>query len=261
MDLINHNIDIEKMYKYQLDEKKDAEYEKYLKYLNLYFQESGKKDIYKKEYKDGKYILIDKKNPSKQIILTPSKFINMHELYFELKRESELALLKISNLISSKSNITDENRDDFDKLKKLYKSYHNKIIDIDNINNTFYEEIGLLLKEKIEKTNDLQKFYIKRTIEYEKIETMINEVLKKNLIIIYKKNKKIPSMQEINKIAKEYNIPSKELEKWFGWIESIYHYGLVNMELYKINNLIEEKEKTFLNNTNYLIIEKPVIIS
>ena len=185
----------------------------------------------------------------------------MHELYFELKRESELALLKISNLISSKSNITDENRDDFDKLKKLYKSYHNKIIDIDNINNTFYEEIGLLLKEKIEKTNDLQKFYIKRTIEYEKIETMINEVLKKNLIIIYKKNKKIPSMQEINKIAKEYNIPSKELEKWFAWIESIYHYGLVNMELYKINNLIEEKEKTFLNNTNYLIIEKPVIIS
>ena len=32
MDLINHNIDNEKMYKYQLDEKKDSEYEKYLKY-------------------------------------------------------------------------------------------------------------------------------------------------------------------------------------------------------------------------------------
>ena len=257
MDLINHNVDIEKMYKYQLD--KDKEYEKYLKYLNLYFQESGKKDIYKKEYKDGKYILIDKKNPSKQIILTPSKFINIHELYFQLKTESELALLKISNLISSKSNITDENRDDFDKLKKLYKSYHKKIIDIDNINTNFYEEIGLLLKKKIEKTNDLQKFYIKRSITYEKIEIMIDEILKKNLIIIYKKNKKIPSVTEINKIGKEYNVPSKELEKWFDWIESIYHYGLVNMELFKINKLIEEKEKIFLNHTNYLIIEKPEV--
>ena len=261
MNLINHNIDIENMYKYQLDEKKDIEYEKYLKYLNFYFQESGKKDIYKKEYKDGKYILIDKKNPSKKIILTPSKFININELYFELKTESELALLKISNLISSKSNITDENRDNFDNLKKLYKSYHKKIIDIDNINNIFYKEIGILLNEKIEKTNDLQKFYIKRSISYNKIEIMIDEILKKKLIIIYKKNKKIPSVLEINKIAKEYNIPSKELEKWFDWIESIYQYGLVNTELFKINKLIEEKEKIFLNNTNNLIIEKPKIIS
>jgi hypothetical protein len=89
---------------------------------------------------------------------------------------------------------------------------------------------------------------------------MISEPLKTKLIKLFKdKNKKIPGISEINKIAKENSIPSKEIEKWFSWIESVYFYRLVKNELLEINKIIESKENNFENNTNYMIIKKPVI--
>ena len=254
------NINIEKIYKDQINDINNKEYEKYLKYLNFFFSKYNKKDKYNKEYLDGKYILIDKNNPNKKIIITPTEFIDIHKIYFELKNYSELFLSKISSLIESKNNITEEDREQFELYKKKYMLYHDKLNSIDSINKEFYDEMAILLNTKIEKSNMLAKYYQKRILDYKNINVMINEKLKYKLIKYFKENKnKIPSLSIINKIAKENFIPSIEIERWFSWIETVYFYRLVNIEIVKINKEINDKDENFDINTRYMIIKKPTL--
>jgi hypothetical protein len=89
---------------------------------------------------------------------------------------------------------------------------------------------------------------------------MIPEILKNKLISKFKENnKKIISLAEINKIAKENNIDSKEIEKWFIWIEVTYFYLLTHNEIVIIKKKINTKEKDYDMNTNYMIIKKPIL--
>ena len=86
---------------------------------------------------------------------------------------------------------------------------------------------------------------------------MIPEKLKKQLIKIYKEhNKNKPNLKEINKIAKDNNISSNEIEKWFDWIEIMYKYLIAQNEINNINKIIEERERQFEINTKNLIIQK-----
>ena len=155
MNIIDENVDIKQMYEYQSEELNSEEYKEYIKYLNFFFSKDNKKDKYSKDSLNGKYILIDKQNPSKKIIITPSEFINIHKLYIELKKYSEIILSKISIIIESKNNITEENRKEFDYLKNKYVSSQIKLKNIDAINKSFYEELEILLSKKIEKSNEL----------------------------------------------------------------------------------------------------------
>jgi hypothetical protein len=248
------------MYNYQLQELDSEEYKMYLKYLNIYFLKDFKKEKFIKECLDNKYILIDKKNPAIKITITPSYFINIHQLYIDLKKYSDELLIKISNIISSKNNITEENRKEFEFLKKKYLSYQEKTKDIELINQDYYKELKLLLNEKMEKLDDLVKYYKKRNNDYDQIEVMIKETLKNKLIKIFKENnKKIPNLNEINKIAKENLIASNEIEKWFKWIESVYFYMLVKNEINELDKNINVKENNFDMNTHYMILKKPII--
>jgi hypothetical protein len=62
-------FNVNEMLKYDLD---SDEYKKYLEYLNIFNkQEDGKTDQYKKEITEDSYILIDKKDPNKKIIIPP----------------------------------------------------------------------------------------------------------------------------------------------------------------------------------------------
>ena len=183
MNIIDEKVDIKEMYEYQSEELNSEEYKEYLKYLNFFFSKDNKKDKYSKDFLDGKYILIDKQNPSKQLIITPSEFINIHKLFIELKKYSEIILSKISNIIESKNNITEENRKEFDYLKNKYVSSQIKLKNIDAINKTFYEELEILLSKKIEKSNELTKYYQKREYSYLQIENMIPESVKNKLIV------------------------------------------------------------------------------
>jgi hypothetical protein len=260
MNLNEDDLNIKNMYNYQLNELDDEEYNIYLKYLNIYYSKDHKKEKYTKDYIDSKFILIDKKNPSKKISITPSVFIDINKLYIDLKTNSNELLIKISNIIDSKNNITEENRNNFENLKKKYISFENKIKNIDDIYENHYKELELLLNKKIENLDNLVKYYKKRNHEYSQINEKIQENLKKKLINIFKENnKKIPTINEINKIAKENLVASNEIEKWFNWIEAVYFYMLVKNELVELNNKIDEKEKSFDINTHYMIIKKPVI--
>jgi len=259
MNSIEDNLDILKMYNYQNKELNSNEYNEYIKYLNIFFSKEHKKDEkYNKEFFDGNYILIDTKNPNKKITITPSKFINIQQLYIELKKYSEEILYKISNLIESKNNITEDNRKEFDYLKDKYVLFRKNINDIDIINKDYYNDLKILKKKKIDKSYDLAKYYQLRKNNYSNIIT--NENVKKNLIKKFSENnKKIPNDTVINKIAKEYKMASSQIESLFKWIESSYFYLLIKNELTEINNKIKNKETDFNKNTKYMIIKKPII--
>lgn len=260
MNLMNDNLNITKMYKYQLEDLNSEDYQKYIKYLELFFTKEHKKEKYTKEILNGQYILINKNDPSKKIVITPAEFINIHKLYIELKEYSELILFKISTIIESKNNITDENRTEFENLKKRYVLYRDQLKNINSINKDFYNEMKILLNKKIDKSNELAKYYQKRNYDYSNIQMMIPEKLKSNLIKVFKENnKKIPSTAQINKIAKENVIPSNEIENWFIWIETVYFYRLIKDEILIIDNEIKIKEEKFDINTKYMIIKKPDI--
>jgi hypothetical protein len=257
MEFIENNFELLKMYKYQKEEKNSKEYQEYLKYLEIYFSKNNKKDnLYKKEYVDGNYILINEKNPENKIIISSSKFINIHELYIKLKEYSEEIMYKIINLIETKNNITEENRKEFDNIKNKYILCLKNLNDIEILNKEFLNETELLYNQRLEKSYDLAKYFRIRKNNY--IKFNMNENVKNKLIKRFKENNnKIPSNIIINKIAKEFNSSSSEIESLFKWIESSYFYLLVKDELNKINVEIKEKEDNFDQITKYMIIKKP----
>ena len=255
-----NNVNIKKMYKYKLEDLNKDEYEKYLKYLNFFFAKPHSKDKCNRAYMNGKYVLIDKTKSSKKITITPTEFVNIHSMYLELKEYCDLILFKINNLIETKSNITEDHRYEFDTLKKNYMSAKEKLKDIETINDDYYKEIETSFDKKINLSNEMAKYYQKRNDAYYKIEVFISESLKKKLIYMYKvNNKKIPSLSIINKVSKENGIPSIEIEKWFDWIESVYQYMSIKMNLNKLDDEIREIENNFDMNTKYMVIKKPVI--
>ena len=260
MNIIDDNINIKKMYDYQLNKIDNSDYENYIKYLGFFFTKNSKKNKYDKEFLNGEYILIDKNDTNKKIKITPSKFINIHKLYYSLKNESNSILIKISNLIENNHNITEDDRKEFDFLKIKYQSFKEKINDINIINQNFYNEMQELIQQKIEKSNKLYIYYQKRRDEYKSINTMISEKLKNDLIVLFNNNnKKILNDKEINKISKDNGIPSEDIEKWLKWIEYSYLYILLKDELNKLNNEIKQKDNDFDLNTNYMIIKRPII--
>ena len=258
INLMKDDVNIKEMYDYQLKYLNDNNYQEYIKYLNIYFSKEIKKDKYNRSFENGKYILTEKSNEDKKIILSPSKYTNINKLYIDLKINLNLILSEISNLIQSKNNITENNREKFLLLSNQYKLYKNQLKDIENINKEFYNNIEILLNKKIEKTNELAKYYQKRVFTYSNILVMIPENLKNKLIKKFKDNKKkIPNNTEINKIAKDNLIPSEEVEKWFNWIELTYFYILISKDISNIDHEIKEKENNFEIQCKYMIIKKP----
>jgi hypothetical protein len=139
---LDNDINFKNMYNYQAKGliTKNDNYDKYIKYLQFFFQKNHEKDKYSKEFMNGSYILVDKKDPKKKIEITPSRFINIHKFYLELKNQIDVILLKFFSFIESKDNFTNENREEFDVLKKKYSAYKEKIEEIDLINTDFYKE-------------------------------------------------------------------------------------------------------------------------
>ena len=256
MDYLKNDENLLDYYNY---DKNSEEYQKYLTYLNYYFSEPSKKDKYKREYENGNYILIDKNN--KKIIIEPSKFVNLNKLYNDLEVFNNIALEKISIIIEKTSNFTDDDRKEFKDLKEKYSIYINKIKEIDLLNNSYYDELEKNLSLKFDLSVKLAKFYLERRKTYNEINIMIEKKLKNELIKIYKKNNKsIPNILEINKIAKKNEIPSKEIELWFNWIDNSAKYVKTLNEIYKLNEIIKKNKEEFEIKNDYMLIKKPNII-
>ena len=257
---MNNNFDLKELYDFKLKDFNKDYYQKYLQYLKIFYEKEHKKDKYTKEFINNKLVLIDKSNPKKKIEITPSKFVNINALYIELKELSNLILFNINSLVETNNNITDEQRNNFETLKNKYIICKKKIDDIDEINKRYNDEIQVLITDKINKSNQQAKYFQLRHDIYSTIQVFIKEELKNKLIKYFKENKnRIPSLSIINKISKDNNVPSAEIEKWFKWVEIVYQYMLIQKETYEIERKIEIKEKEYEELTKYMIVQKPVI--
>ena len=254
---MDEKIDISKMYAYQFQEKKSPEYDQYLQYLKICTLKQTK---YQKSFVNGQYILFDKKDKKKKIILTPTQFINLNEFQIKLHKTIDLLLYQISEIIESNKNITNEIRDQFNRLKEKYIILQQKIKEVDIIYDSFYQEINALITTQIIKTNELAEWYQKRTHSYTHIKTMISSSTKKEWIqLFHKHSKQIPSITEKKKLAISYQIPVYDVDRWFEWIESSYHYLRIQKEIQHIYETIQEKEKQFDSSIEYMIIKEPHI--
>ena len=257
MDYLTNNENLVELFNY---DKNSEEYQKYIVYLNFYFSNPGKKDKYTRSMENGNYVLTDNKS-KKKIIIEPAKYINLNILFNQLEVFNNIVLEKVSLIIEKTSNFTNEDRKEFNHLKEKYSLFMKKIKEIDVINKTYYDEYEKNLKERLELTIKLAKYYMDRTYIYKDISVMIEKSFKNELINIYKKNnKQLPSIEEINKIAKKNEIPSKEIENWFKWIDNSCKYILTKSDLYKLNDLIKKNKEDFNNKNEFMLIKKPNII-
>ena len=257
MDILNKNQNLETLFDYNRENKS---YQDYLEYLNLYYKNPTKNDKYDKLYENGHFFLIDKKNPKKKIEITPSKFTDLKKLYNDLKINNKIILEKISAIIEKTENYNDEDRNIFNDLKNKYSLYNKKIIEIDVINENYYKSMESLNLEQINLSNNLAEYYNKRNNIFKNITQSIPKKIKNKLIILFKKNNnKIPSDNEINKIAKNNTIPSKVIDEWFLWIEQCYYYLITKNKLYEIIKEINAKEKEFENKNKYMLLKLPEI--
>ena len=257
MDILNKNQNLETLFDYNRENKS---YQDYLEYLNLYYKNPTKNDKYDKLFENGNFFLIDKKNPKKKIEITPSKFTDLKKLYNDLKINNKIILEKISAIIEKTENYNDEDRNIFNNLKNKYSLYNKKIIEIDVINENYYKSMESLNLEQINLSNNLAEYYNKRNNIFKNITQSIPKNIKNKLIILFKKNNnKIPSDNEINKIAKNNTIPSKVIDEWFLWIEQCYYYLITKNKLYEIIKEINGKEKEFENKNKYMLLKLPEI--
>ena len=201
-----------------------------------------------------------KKILKKKIEITPSKFTDLKKLYNDLKINNKIILEKISAIIEKTENYNDEDRNIFNNLKNKYSLYNKKIIEIDVINENYYKSMESLNLEQINLSNNLAEYYNKRNNIFKNITQSIPKKIKNKLIILFKKNNnKIPSDNEINKIAKNNTIPSKVIDEWFLWIEQCYYYLITKNKLYEIIKEINSKEKEFENKNKYMLLKLPEI--
>ena len=260
---INNKSNFVKMYDEQIKGKitDTSEYTEYIKYLSIFCQEpNNKRDKYRRDIMDDKYILISKENPKKRIEITPAKFINLHKFYNELKKQLEKIMLKFYSYIETKDNFTNENRADFDNLKMRYVTFKKKLEEIELINIEYYKELDELNLEKIEKMNDLIIRYKKKIMIYSKIKTMIKQQLKTEMIKEFAENKmSIPSDAIIKNLAKTNEVPADDIELWFEWIEENYYYMLLRRDISEISHKIEKAELSYNLNTEYFIVRAPDI--
>lgn len=257
MEYLTNSSNIQNLFDYNRESKDYETYEKYLKY---YYQPPSKKDPYERDMIDKKFILIDLKNPKKKITIEPAKYINLFELYKNLKYYNEIILEKISSLVEKPSNIDDDDRKFFNDLKKNYTLYNKKIQEIDEINKEHLEQIEELTIKRIDNSLLIAKYYNDRNLVFKDIQEPIQKESKEEIIRLFNKNgNKLPDQKSIDKVSKLLEIPSNEVEKWLNWVEKCYQYLQAKNELYKTIKKINEIKEKFIYKCENFIVKKPII--
>lgn len=258
MDYLKNSDNFESLFDF--NKEKDNSYEKYEKYLNIYYSIPSKKDIYGREYIDGKMILYDKKDPKKKITIDSPKSVNLFYLNDHLKLQTDIILETISTIIEKPNNITKNDYEKFEELKEKYSLYSTKLQEIDTIHKEHYETIHDLIINKIKATISMGQLYIERESIFKEIKNPIPKESKKEIIVLFKnENNKIPSDNSINRLSKKLNIPSDETHKWLNWILKCYEYLQTRKTLYELRNNINNLNDIFEFKNEYFMIKKPTI--
>ena len=256
MEYLTNINNIQDLYKVN----RNKNFENYEKYLSYYYQKPNNKDSYIRNRENKKYILQEVKNPKKKIIIEPAVYVNLFDLYKNLKLYNEIILDKVSLLIEKPQNIDANDREYFDELINNYKIYNKKIQEIDELNKEHFKEIEKLIEYKIENTILMAKYYNERNLVFKKINSTIEKSSKDKIIKKFNENKnKIPDQSEINKTAKLLDIPSNEVQTWFEWIEKCFQYLTARKIVYETITNINKITKEFEYKCENFIIKKPTL--
>jgi hypothetical protein len=130
---IPENIKIDQLFDEQYQIKESEKYKEYLEYLRKFFQKDKHQKYNRKFTEDDNYVLINRKNEKREIIIEPSKIINLYQYEKEIIENLQEILYQISYLVENFENITDEERGNFDILKSNYIVYRKHLDEIKNI--------------------------------------------------------------------------------------------------------------------------------
>jgi len=250
-------FDVNEMLKYDLDSK---EYTDYIQYLTLFNKlEDGKSDQYIKQTDGDIYILIDKRDQSKNIQISRSKFLDLNYYYKQLKDETDNILYKIIYLLDNNI-INDNKREQFDNLKESYLKYNQIANSIDLINIEDKAIIDNLFDNIKDKYSLLVKYFNDRKEIFSKINNKITNEIRINIIKVFKeKGNSIPDDSVIVGFSKKYNVPVKDLDHWFKWTEATYLYIRTERDLADLNKRVNEELERQDYKKRYFIYQRPVI--
>ena len=250
-------FDVNEMSKYDRDSK---EYTDYIQYLTLFNKlEDGKSDQYIKQTDGDIYILIDKRDQSKKIEISRSKFLDLNYYYKQLKDETDNILYRIIYLLDNNI-INDNKREQFDNLKESYLKYNQIANSIDLINIEDKAIIDNLFDNIKDKYSLLVKYFNNRKEIFSKINNKITNEIRINIIKVFKeKGNSIPDDNVIVGFSKKYNVSVKDLDLWFKWTEASYLYIRIEKDLSDLNKSIEEELKRQDFKKRYFIYQRPVV--
>ena len=245
------------IYKEQDDIIISQKYKSYIKYLELYYNNTEKSNIYNKKIDDnGNFILIDKQKKNNIITIQKSHIIDINNYYNKLNNKINIIYNSISELINNMYMDDIFKKKEIEKLKEEYKKI---IIDLNNIKEIFKIQSSKLFKLNEEKLNleiELANLYINRKKSFNKIKP-INIKSKKNIINTFKKDMKIPNNDMIKSLSLNIDLSIDEIKDWFNWINISYLYINYQMKINKLTHLIKENIKNNNKINENFIMNKP----
>ncbi len=256
---ISDNLKIDQLFEEQ-DQIKDSEkYKEYLDYLRKFFQKDKHQKYDRKYTEDDNYILINRKNEKREIIIEPSRIINLYEYQKEIIENLNEILYQISYLVENFENITDEERQNFDILKNNYIVYRKHLDEIKNIETNFSSKLGKLFDEKIKQLLLLTEQLQNRENIFNLIKAKISIKQKKILMRECKEGLTSLNQDKITVLAKDFQIDNSDVENWIKWIYATKDYILIQKKLDSIQNEIISKTNNYDLNMRQFIYHPPSI--
>ncbi len=250
---IPDNIKIDELFEEQEKIKEGENYKEYLDYLRKFFQKDKHQKYNRKYSENDDYILINRKNEKREIIIHPTKVLNLYLYQKEIIENLSEILYQISYLVENFENITDEERENFDILKNNYIIYKKHLDEIKNIENNYNSKLSKLFDEKIKNLLLLtQQLQVRQNV-FKDIRARISIKQKKTLM--RKCNEGLTSMNQdqITLLAKDFQISNEDIENWIKWIYATKDYIQIQKKLSNIeNDIISISENHNLNMRQFI---------
>ena len=256
---ISDNLKIDQIFEEQGQIKDSEKYKEYLDYLRKFFQKDKHQKYERKYTEDDNYILINRKNEKREIIIEPSRIINLYEYQKEIIENLNEILYQISYLVENFENITDEERANFDILKNNYIVYRKHLDEIKNIETNFSSKLGKLFDEKIKQLLLLTEQLQNRQNIFNLIKAKISIKQKKILMRECKDGLTSLNQDKITVLAKDFQIDNSDIENWIKWIYATKDYILIQKNLDSIQNEIMSKTNNYDLNMRQFIYHPPSI--
>lgn len=255
------------LFQKQEDLKTNENFEYYTKYLTKYFQKDVKQKYEKSMNEEDQYIIINRLNEKKQIVIDPAKYVNLFQYKYEGVLELNQILYQLAYIIENKENITDDDRSQFDILKSNYLILKKHLDEIGQIESQYENELQNLFDRKLQLLTEISIYLQERQDLFDKITTVItlqekNEIAK--LIAKENPNKNVKKLKElseydIKELAKKMKLPNTEIEHWMKWIVSCIQYIFIQKNITKINQEIKEYMERYIENCRNFMYQPPEV--